>query len=329
MSKGVAVRRTMAAALLAVATVAGAQPSMHRIGWLDHGNPPAQTPEAISDFWKVMRGSGYVEGRNVAIEYRYANGDVTRLAGLATDLVRLKVDVIVTSGEPAALAAKRATNAIPIVVTDFALDPVKAGLVMSLGRPEANVTGFYSISEELWRKRLQYVKEVVPKLKRVAAVSNPDNPGNVHCVDELRAAAKALDAEIHLVAAGSAKAMERDFGDSARVRPDAIVVCGDSVTLENASWIGSFAMSRGVPAFAPLREYVLAGSLVSFGVNLPMQRRRAAEYVVRILKGAKPATLPVERYPTNFEMVINTKTAATLRIALPQNWQLLADDLIE
>ncbi|HVE49969.1 MAG TPA: ABC transporter substrate-binding protein [Casimicrobiaceae bacterium] len=324
----IARRLMIGTALLAVAALASAQPSMHRIGWLGHGNPPARQPAAMSDFLQAMRDAGYVEGRNLAIEYRYANGIIERLPELASDLVRLKVDVIVTSGEPAAFAAKRATNAIPIVVTEFALDPVKAGLVASLARPEGNVTGLISISEELWRKRLEQMKAAVPRLKRVTALSNPDNPANVFCVNELRAAAKGIDAQIRPLEAGSDKALERAFVDMAREPPDAIVVCGDSMTFDNAALIGKFALSRQLPAFAPLREYVVAGSLVSFGASLAAQRRRAASYVDRILKGSKPAALPVER-PTHFELVVNTKTAAALRIALPQEWLLLADDLIE
>jgi putative ABC transport system substrate-binding protein len=321
----------VALAFCATVTVVGAQSSatVHKVGWLGHGNPPpARTQAAIGDFLLAMRDAGYVEGRNLTVEYRYANGSVDRLPELVAELVRLKVDVIVTSGEPAALATKRVTSTIPIVMTEMALDPVKVGLVASLGRPDGNVTGLTSISDELWRKRLEVLKGLVPRLTRAAVLVNPANPANAQCQVELRSAAKAIDVQVDVLDAGSATALERTFAAIERTRPDAIVTCGDSVTLEHAGRIGDFALARRLPTMAPLREYVQAGSLISFGANLPAERRRAAHYVARLLKGSKPASLPVEQ-PTHFELVVNVKTANALGLTLPPQLMVLADDLIQ
>src|SRR5215468_1980057 len=169
--------------------VAQAPPKPYRIGWLSDGAAPSSGTSGGGELQQALREAGYVEGRNFVIEYRYAAGNAERLAGLAAELVRVPVDVIVTSGEPAALAAQRATKTIPIVVTQIAIDPVKAGLVTSFGRPEANITGLATLSDELWEKRLGLLKEIAPKVSRLAVLWNPSNPGNAGCVDQIKVAA--------------------------------------------------------------------------------------------------------------------------------------------
>ncbi len=316
--------------LLGVFAIADAQPlaKVQRIGWLGQGSALTGVDRGKSDFRQGLHDLGYIEGKNVAIEFRYARGDVSKLAELANDLARMKVDVIVTSGEPAAFAAKRATSAIPIVATEFGLDPVKAGLVASLGRPEGNVTGLSSISEELWQKRLALLREFVPKLARAVVLWNPDNSGNRSCLDEIEDAARSLNLRLLALEVKDYKALERAFAAIERDNPDALITCWDSVTLEHASAIAGFALKRRLPTLAPLKEYVQAGGLLSFGTSLPAHRRRAAYYVDKIFKGVKPADLPVER-PTLFELAVNLPTARTLGLALPPTVMMLADDIIE
>ena len=300
---------------------------VYRVGWLGSGSSASATASA-RDFQQGLGDLGYVIGRNVVIDYRYADGDSAGLAEMANGLAQSPVDVIVTSGETAALAAKRATKSVPIVAIEFGLDPVKAGLVTSLGRPEANVTGLASISEDLWQKRLALLKEVAPRVTRAAALWNPANPGNAICVEELRAAAPALGVQLRPLEVRDAKTLEQAFAIMAREPTDAVAICWDSVTLAHAKAIADFALAHRMATVAPLKEYAQAGALLSFGASLPAQRRRAAYYVNKILKGAKAADLPVER-PTLFELVVNMRTAKALGIALPAGIALLADDLLE
>jgi putative tryptophan/tyrosine transport system substrate-binding protein len=269
-----------------------------------------------------------VEGQNLVIEYRFANGNVERLPELAAELVRLPVDVIVTSGEPAAFAAKRATKSIPIVATEFGLDPVKAGLVSSLGRPDANVTGMATLSEDLWQKRLGLLREIAPKISRLAVLWNPGNPGNTSCAEELKAAAPTMGMQLRFLEVRDAKTLEQAFASATRESADALVTCWDSVTLANAKPIADLALKLHLPSLAPLREYAQAGGLLSFGTSLSAHRRRAAYYVDKIFKGTKPADLPVER-PTLFELIINLTTAKTLGLVLPAVLTVAADELIE
>ena len=315
--------------LLGTPGVAVAQPAtkVYRIGWLGQSSPPPVADRNAGEFQQSLRDLGYVEGRNLAIEYRYASGNVERLPDLATELVRLKLDVIVTSGEPAALAAKRATNAIPIVATEFGVDPVKAGLVTSLGRPGGNVTGLAAISEELWPKRLELFKQVVPKLSRLAVLWNPANSGNQSCVSEIQTAARTMGVQLRSMEVGDSRALERAFTDIAKEAADGLATCWDSVTLEHARPIADFALKQRLPTIAPLKEYVEAGALLSFGAGLSAHQRRAAYYVDKILKGAKPADLPLER-PTLFELVVNLKTAKALGLTLPPAMVVLADEVV-
>ena len=315
--------------LLAVAAVAGAQPAakMARIGWLDTGDG-ASSNEISGDFRQGLRDLKYIDGQNVTVEYRHAGGSVGRLADLAAELVRQRVDVIVTVGEGAALVARRATNAIPIVATELGQDPVKAGLVTSLARPGGNLTGLATQSDELWEKRLGLLRQIAPRVSRIAVIANPAYPGTLSCIEEIRSAAQGLGLQLSYLEASEGAALQRLLGSSEGDAADGVAVCWDGVTLANARAIGDFALKRRVPSVAPLREYASAGALLSFGTNLPAQRRRAAYYVDKILKGAKPADLPVER-PTLFELVVNATTARTLGLTVPPALLILADDVLQ
>jgi len=299
----------------------------YRIAILSQGNPPTNDVPG-ADFRQGLRDWGYIEGRNVEVDFRYGAGSTEKLPDLAAELGRMNPDVIVTVGDSAAIAAKRATTSIPIVATEFGADPVKAGMISSLGRPEGNVTGLFSISEELWQKRLSLLRELVPRLKRAAVLWNPGNPGNASCLNEIRSASAALGIAVLPFEVRDANSVERAFAAMAKDSPDFLALCWDSVTLEYAHAIADFALKRRLPTIAPLREYVKAGALMSFGASLAAHRRRAAYYADKIIKGSKAADLPVER-PTQFELVVNTATAKKLGLALPPALLLLADDVVQ
>jgi putative ABC transport system substrate-binding protein len=301
---------------------------VYRVGYLGLGSAPSAANRGAGDFLQGLREAGYVEGKNLVVEYRYAGGSAQQLAYNAAELTRLPVDVIVASGEPATLAAMRATGTIPIVMTEIGMDPVKAGFVASLARPGANVTGLASLSNELWQKRLPMLREIAPKASRLAVLWNPANPGNADCVAEIKAAAPALGLKVSYIGVSDTSALDRAFASMTKESVDAVAVCLDSLTLEQAASIADFASKRRQPTVMPLKEYVQAGGLVSLGAKLSDQRRRAASYVDRILKGAKPADLPIER-PTLFELVVNSSAARTLGITMPPTFMLLADDIIE
>ena len=313
--------------VLVAGSVFGAQPATKpfRIGWLGSSSDASR---GVTEFQQGLRDLRYVEGQNIVIEYRQASGSVSQLAELAAELARIPVDVIVTSGESPALAARRTTKSIPIVAMDLAWDPVKAGLVSSLSKPEGNLTGLASQSDELWPKRLGLLKQVKPKTTRLAVLWNPGNQGNASCVAEISAAAGGLDMEVQPLEARDATSLDRAFASMAGTPTDALAICWDSATLTNARSIAEFALKRGLPTVAPLREYVDAGALISYGPSLAAQRRRAAYYVDRILKGVKPAGLPVEQ-PTQFDLVVNLTTAKKLGIALPPMIAGLADDVVQ
>jgi putative ABC transport system substrate-binding protein len=318
----------VAAACLAVALAVQAQPAakVHRVGWLSHGSAPAATGGNPTDFEQGLSDLGYVGGKNVVVESRYAGGDVDRLPALAAELSRLNVQVIVASGEPAALAAKVATGAIPIVAIEFGLAPVKAGLVASLARPAGNVTGSATISEELWQKRLALLREIVPRLARLAVLRNPRNPGNDTCVAEIQGAAGGMGVQVRDFRVANRAELALALETIGRESFDAVATCWDSVTLEHAKAIAEFALKRRLATVAPLKEYVQAGALLSFGTNLPAHRRRAAYYVDKILKGAKPAELAMEQ-PTTFELAVSLTTAEALGLQLPPALVMLADAL--
>ena len=278
----------------------------------------------------ALRDLGYIEGQNIATEYRYAKGKRDRLPELAAELVRLKVDIIVAAGGGLViLAAKNATKTIPIVMTGSGIDPVEAGFVESLARPGGNVTGITFLSRDLGGKRLELLKEAVPKLARVAVLYDPANPPNVREVKEvLPVAARALGLTVRSWEVRDADGFERVFAALNKQRPDGLHVTGGLVMTANQKRIVGFALKSRLPSVYSRREFVEAGGLMSYGADLADSYRRVAYYVDRILKGAKPAELPVEQ-PTKFELVINLKTAKQIELTIPQKVLARADRVIK
>jgi putative ABC transport system substrate-binding protein len=307
---------------------AEAQAPPYRIGWLGAGGSLSSAGRAESDFLDGLKDLGYVEGRSVLVEYRYANGDRNRLAQLAQDLAAAKVNVIVAAGDSAALAAKRATTTVPVIVLEVATDPVKAGLVKSLARPEANVTGVVTQSEELWEKRLSVFKRIAPAVARAVVLWNPANPANDACVAELRTAGPAQGIQVQFQPVQEGGSIDVALGAVAREKPDALFACWDGATLSRAAQIADFAVRQRMPTLAPFREYVEAGMLMSLGTDLPAHRRRGAFYVDKTLKGAKPGALPVER-PLQFDFVINLKTAKAIGVAPQPELLIQAQEVIQ
>jgi putative ABC transport system substrate-binding protein len=274
-----------------------------------------------------LRDLGYVEGRNVAVEYRDAEGRYDRLPALAVDLVVLKVDVIVVTNTPAAVAAKQATTTIPIVMT-LVSDPVGSGLVVNLARPGGNVTGLSFMHPELSRKRLELLKEVIPKVAQVAVLSNPSNPNTPPLLRETEAAARALSLQLQIVEVRDSAALDSAFSAMTKAHVGALVVMPDSVFFDQRKRIVDLAAKSRLPAMYSWREPVDAGGLMAYGASGPDIFRRAAEYIDKILKGAKAADLPIEQ-PTKFELVINLKTAQALGLTIPQSLLVRADEIIQ
>ncbi len=233
---------------------------VHRVGYLGYGSAPSTAHLDDGDFQQALREAGYVVGKNVTIKYQYGRAD--ELAAKAADLVRSPVDVIVTSGEPAAFAAKQATKAIPIVAIEFAVDPVKGGLVTSLGRPEGNLTGIAIDGAELWQKRLSVLRVIAPKIVRVAVLWNRANSGNESCVEEIKAAALAMGLQVNAFDVSDAKTLDSALTKIAKEPPDALALCWDSVTLTHTKAITDFALKLRLPTVAAVREYVQGGSAV-------------------------------------------------------------------
>jgi ABC-type uncharacterized transport system substrate-binding protein len=314
--------------LLAAPLAAEAQPAgkVPRIGFL---SPASSTsaPHILEAFRQGLRDFGYVEGQNIVVEYRWAEGGAERLPVLAAELVSLKVDVIVASGTPAPLAAKNATKTIPIVMAS-AGDPVGAGLVASLARPGGNVTGQSTLTPDLGRKRLQLVKELLPGVSRVAVLWNAANPYTVLLVREIEAAARTLKVQIQSLEVRGPDDFENVLPTAISGRAGALAVVDDPLTVSYRTRIVSFASQHRLPAIYGFREFAEAGGLMAFGANLADLYRRAPIYVDKILKGAKPADLPVEQ-PTKFELVINLKTAKALGLTIPPSLLQRADQVIE
>lgn len=282
----------------------------------------------VDAFRGALRSLGYVEGRTLAFEYRDAAGKVERLAALADELVRSQVDLIFTPwGTASALAAKRATVTIPVVI-GAAGDPVKAGIVPSLAKPGGNVTGVPSLALELEGKRLELLKELVPKVSRVGVFWHPDNPYSALATKEVEAAAHALGVRILAVSLSGPADLQTALATFKRDRVEALVLHAYGATLQNRSPIIQFAAMNRLPAIYPVREYVDEGGLLSYGANVADISRRAAHYVDRILKGAKPADLPVEQ-ATTIELVVNRRTATGLGLAIPSAILLRADQVVE
>jgi len=320
-----------AVALLAKPLGADAQQAakVARIGYLSPNR--AATPHVRDAFLQGLRDVGYVEGRNVAIEYRDAEGKVERLPTLAAELVALKVDVIVTENSTlAARVAKQATTTIPIVFTSVG-DAVESGLVISLARPGGNVTGLSNLGPELVGKRLELLKQAVPGLDRVAVLWLPGALGERTDKDMLAGAdvaARALGVQLQFVEARSADEFARAFSDMSSARAGALTVLPSNRFLREHRRLVELAAEKRLPAVYTSREFVDAGGLMSYGANSADLHRRAATYVDKILKGAKPGDLPVEQ-PTKFELVINLKTAKDLGLILPPSLLARADELIQ
>ena len=278
----------------------------------------------------ALRERGYIEGQNIAIEYRYTQGKRDRLPELAAELVRLKVDIILAaSGDFLIQAAKNATKTIPIVMVGAGSDPVEAGLIESLARPGGNVTGLTNLNRELGGKRLELLKEAVPKLARVAVLYEPASPPSVIELKEyLPAAARALRLAIQPWEVRGADGFEKVFATLNKQRPDGLYVIGSALMIPNEKRIAGLALKSRLPSMYVSGEYVHAGGLMSYGADLADSYRRVAYYVDGILKGAKPADLPVEQ-PTKFELVINLKTAKQIGLTIPQSMLYRADKVIK
>jgi ABC-type uncharacterized transport system substrate-binding protein len=318
--------------LLAIAVIAKSQQpaKVPRIGYLAGGD--AATESTRSEAIRLaLRERGYVEGQNIAIEYRYAEGKVDRFPELAAELVRLKVDIIVVvGGDRFVRAAKNATKTIPIVMGGPGSDPVEAGHVESLARPGGNVTGITNLGRELGGKRLELLKEAAPKVARVAVLFDPANPPNVLEVKKvLPVAARALKLTIQPWEVRDSDGFEKVFAALNKQRPDGLYVPGGgSLMTTNLKRIVGFALQSRLPSVYNSREYVDAGGLMSYDADLADSYRRVATYVDKILKGAKPAELPVEQ-PKKFELVINLKTAKQIGVTIPQRVLGRADRVIK
>jgi putative ABC transport system substrate-binding protein len=321
---------TLAGGLLAAPLAAAAQQAakIARIGWLA-GNlaPSPQLPEA---FRQGLRDLGYVEGRNVVIEYRDAEGKFERLPALAAELVALKVDVILAGGTPQALAAKQATRTLSIVFAGVP-DPVTSGLVTSLARPGGNVTGLSNLNTELVGKCLEQLKQAVPGVSRVAVLWEPSGLGErteKDMLKEAEVAARALGVRLQFVEARGPADFDRAFSDMTRARADALTVVPSAMFFGERRRLVDLAAKNRLPTVFPYREGVDAGGLMAYGPNLPDLFRRTATYVDKILKGAKAGDLPVEQ-PTKFELVINLKTAKALGLTIPQSLLQRAHEVIQ
>jgi len=293
-----------------------------RIGFIARGH------EKFYDaLFEGLRELGYVEGRNLIVERRYAGDHTERFQELAVEMVRLKVDIIIVVTTPAALAVKSATTTIPVVFPN-AINPVETGVVASLAHPGGNVTGGAAQTAVLSAKRLEIFKEVVPGLSQGAVLWNADNPALALAWRETQAAARALGITLQAHALRDVKDFDAAFAMMAQQRPDVFLVLQDALTLQHRKEIIDFAIRERLPSMFVAREWVEAGGLMSYGESLPEMYRRAAYFVDRILKGAKPADLPVEQV-TKFELVLNLKTAKAIGLTIPEAMLVRADDVIE
>ncbi len=320
---------TLAGNLLVAPRAASAQQAakVARIGYLATNLAPSPYREA---FRQGLRDLGYVEGRNVLIEYRDAEGKSERLPPLAAELVALKVDVIVAPSTPAALAAKQATRTLPIVFAGAA-DPVTSGLVTSLARPGGNVTGLSLLAPELVGKCLEQLKQAVPGVSRVAVLWQPGALGertDKDMLKEAEVAARVLGVRLQFVEARGLEDFDRAFSDMTRARAGALTVLPSNMFLGERRRLVDLAAKHRLPAVYSSRDFIDAGGLMAYGANIADMQRRAATYVDKILKGAKPGDLPVEQ-PTKFELVINLKTAKALGLTIPPSLLQRADEIIQ
>jgi putative tryptophan/tyrosine transport system substrate-binding protein len=313
--------------LLTTVSIAEAQQptKVPRIGFLSAFSGSSLSAR-IEAFRQGLRELGYVEGKNVVIESRYAEGRLDRLTDLAAELVRLKVDVIVTGGPSPTRATKEATVTIPIVMA-LDNDPVGSGFVASLARPGGNITGLATLSPEISGKQLELLKEIVPRLSHVAVVGTSSNPGNAQMLKETELAAGAFAVQLHYLDVEGPKDIETVFRAASKGRADAVLVLPNSVLLSQRAQLADLAAKNRLPAVYGQPEYVDAGGLMFYGASITEMFRRAATYVDKILKGAKPADLPVEQ-PTKFEFVVNLKAAKQIGLTIPPNVLARADKVI-
>jgi putative ABC transport system substrate-binding protein len=313
-------------AMMAARALRAQQKAMPVIGWLTGASPVPFAP-FVAAFREGLSETGYIEGQNLAIEYRWAEGSYDRLPAMAADLVGRKVDVIAAmGGTPSALAAKRTTSTIPIV---FAVsDPVASGLVASLARPGGNLTGVEMFTVELTAKRLELLSELLPQSRVIALLVNPNNPISENYTQNAQEAARAKGVQLHVVKASTESEIDTAFATLVQLHAAALIVVADPFLDGRREQLVTLAARHAVPAIYQLREYAVAGGLISYGASFPAIFRQAGIYAGKILKGAKPADLPVEQ-PTKFELVINLKIAKALGLTVPQLLLARADEVIE
>ena len=315
---------TSLAGMLVTPLRAVAQHVVYRIGVL---SPEAPPPGFLENFRAGLRELGYVDGRTITLELRNAGGNIDRLTDLADELVRLKVHIIVTINTSAALAAKKATATIPIVITRVA-NPVKSGLVPSLSHPGGNLTGLTALPDELGAKQLQLLKELLPRLSRVAALWNAHNPGGAIVVKDMEPSAVALGLQLLPVSVGSSSEFVGAFEAAARGRAEALYVNDDAFMTRHRVQILDLADKHSLPVLTTYKDFVEAGGLIAYGASPAAIYKRAAVYVDKILRGAKPADLPIEQ-PTTFELVLNLRTAKSLGLTIPPALLLRADHVVK
>jgi putative ABC transport system substrate-binding protein len=320
---------TLALALLAAPLAAEGQPpgKTWRIGLLDYANADAARVAWWNALRQRLRELGYVEGQSVVFESRWGNGDLGQLQALAADLINARVDIIVTGGSEAALAAKQATSSIPIVMATGA-DPVALGLVASLGRPGGNVTGVTSIQSELATKRLELLKQVIPTASRVAILWDTDNRASALSVRDAEAGAPSLGISLQSVSVRNPHEFQAAFSTMKRDRAGAAILVASPAFFGHRRRLADLAVAQRLPMMVGSREYAEAGGLLSYGTDYPDLFRRAAAYVNKILNGAMPGDLPVEQ-PTKFELVMNLKTAKALGLTIPPSVLARADEVIQ
>ena len=308
--------------------MARAQQRMPVIGFLGSSSPDSYA-QPVRAFRQGLSETGYIEGRNVAIEFRWADGQNDRLPALAADLVRRQVSVIAAPGStPAALAAKAATATIPIVF-QVGIDPIAAGLVTSLARPGGNITGVTNINTELVSKRLELLRELVPKATIVALLVNPTSPEITQAVStDLQSTVRNLGLQLHILQASTERDFDEVFTTLTQLRVGALVIAPDAFFISRSEKRGALTASHAVPAITQFREFVVAGGLMSYGGSFTEPTRQVGIYTGRILKGEKPADLPVHQ-PMKVELVINLKTAKALGVTVPQSVLNRADEVIE
>jgi len=296
-----------------------------RIGVLETVSQALNTTN-MDAFQQGLRALGYVEGQNYALEYRSSDGDADRFLDLATELVRLNVDLIVTRGTPAAFAAKKATNTVPVVMAASG-DPLSYGLIASLARPGGNITGLSALTSA-FSKRIELLKELVPTVAQISALLNMSNPGLARQWSEIEKAARKLGIQPQLSDIRKRDDIERAFDAAGKQNANALIIGTDTLTQSNSQFIVGLAEKHRIPALYASIEFIAAGGLFAYGVNYPDLYRTAATYVDKILKGAKPTDLPVMQ-PTKFELVINLKAAKLIGLTVPPSLLAIADEVIE